>query len=426
MGVGEILRNNDLVRSMLKRGEYEMWEEIKIQIGIFRPGYAIWEVIEEWESWARSLLLMALPNEHQLTFDQYVDAQSMFAAIKARFGGNEATKSSIMIDDLEENGFKVEHGLLSMRARKFYQENWKDKSSLMEAKTAGLDMINQDGAGFRLVDMAKEEIQANMALMASQSSEGKTMINYAAIQKRDELQKVKQEKEGFEFKIAKFDKSAKDLEQLLGSQITDKSKKGFGYNVVPLPYPLILNRPTPLDLSYSSLEEFKEPEVNEYGPRDSSLKPTIGCDKESNNSKENTNDSLEQHQKTNTETSSVKSSLKVDKDWKEKFFCPASHVREVEPKKVRENNKAPIIEDWVSDDEDDDEPNPKVFEKVRAVAYKLELPQELSRVHNMFHVSNLKKCYADEPLAVPLDGLHIDDKLHFVEEPVEIMDREVK
>nr|GEZ51556.1 putative reverse transcriptase domain-containing protein [Tanacetum cinerariifolium] len=48
------------------------------------------------------------------------------------------------------------------------------------------------------------------------------------------------------------------------------------------------------------------------------------------------------------------------------------------------------------------------------------------RVHNTFHVSNLKKCHADEPLAVPLDGLHFDDKLHFVEEPVEIMDREVK
>ncbi|GJS94225.1 putative reverse transcriptase domain-containing protein, partial [Tanacetum coccineum] len=68
----------------------------------------------------------------------------------------------------------------------------------------------------------------------------------------------------------------------------------------------------------------------------------------------------------------------------------------------------------------------KVLAKVGAVAYKLELPQELSRVHNTFHVSNLKKCYADEPLAVSLDGLHIDDKLHFIEEPVEIMDREVK
>ncbi|GKD67092.1 hypothetical protein Tco_1309200 [Tanacetum coccineum] len=57
---------------------------------------------------------------------------------------------------------------------------------------------------------------------------------------------------------------------------------------------------------------------------------------------------------------------------------------------------------------------------------QLEILQELSRVHNTFHVSNLKKCYADEPLAVPLDGLHFDDKLQFIEEPVEIMDREVK
>ncbi|GKD80575.1 hypothetical protein Tco_1347414 [Tanacetum coccineum] len=53
----------------------------------------------------------------------------------------------------------------------------------------------------------------------------------------------------------------------------------------------------------------------------------------------------------------------------------------------------------------------KVLEKVRSVAYKLELPKELRRVHNTFHVSNLKKCYAAEPLAVPLDGLHFDDKL---------------
>ncbi|GKD03804.1 putative reverse transcriptase domain-containing protein [Tanacetum coccineum] len=68
-----------------------------------------------------------------------------------------------------------------------------------------------------------------------------------------------------------------------------------------------------------------------------------------------------------------------------------------------------------------------VLEKVGEVAYKLELPQELSRVHNTFHVSNLKKCHADEPLAVPLDGLHLmTHGFIFVEEPVEIMDREVK
>ncbi|GKD69528.1 hypothetical protein Tco_1323618, partial [Tanacetum coccineum] len=68
----------------------------------------------------------------------------------------------------------------------------------------------------------------------------------------------------------------------------------------------------------------------------------------------------------------------------------------------------------------------KVLEQVGSIAYKLELPQELSRVHNKFHISNLKKCYANEPLAVPLDGLRFDDKHHFVEEPVEIIDREVK
>ncbi|GKE63129.1 hypothetical protein Tco_1513496 [Tanacetum coccineum] len=65
----------------------------------------------------------------------------------------------------------------------------------------------------------------------------------------------------------------------------------------------------------------------------------------------------------------------------------------------------------------------KVIERVGEVA---ELPEELNRVHNTFHVSNLKKCHADEPLSVPLDGLNLDDKLHFVEEPVEIVGCEVK
>ncbi|GKC29975.1 putative reverse transcriptase domain-containing protein [Tanacetum coccineum] len=68
----------------------------------------------------------------------------------------------------------------------------------------------------------------------------------------------------------------------------------------------------------------------------------------------------------------------------------------------------------------------KVIKRVGDVAYKLELPKELSRVHYTFHVSNLKKCHANEALAVPLDGLHFDDKIQFVEEPIEITDRKVK
>nr|GEV15725.1 putative reverse transcriptase domain-containing protein [Tanacetum cinerariifolium] len=62
----------------------------------------------------------------------------------------------------------------------------------------------------------------------------------------------------------------------------------------------------------------------------------------------------------------------------------------------------------------------------RVMLKRLKLPQELSRVHHTFHVSNLKKCYTDEPIVMSLEGIHIDDKLQFVKEPVEIMEREIK
>ncbi|GKF00657.1 hypothetical protein Tco_0027580 [Tanacetum coccineum] len=62
----------------------------------------------------------------------------------------------------------------------------------------------------------------------------------------------------------------------------------------------------------------------------------------------------------------------------------------------------------------------------RKVAYKLELPEELNNVHNTFQVSNLKKCLFDQSLVIPMKELRLDDKLNFVEEPVEIMDQEVK
>ncbi|GJZ09327.1 ribonuclease H-like domain-containing protein [Tanacetum coccineum] len=386
---------------------------------------------------------MALPNEHQLTFNQYVDAQSMFAAIKARFGGNEATKrtqkallkqqyenfnasSSESLDSIfnrlqklvkrstgaindEKNlafltttgassinnintvnpevstgttkvntastetstaSFRIKGSQVDMAntmhggARKFYPENWKG-SHLDGSSTAGYDKSKGsfikgegvriedaskkeicaiDGAGFDWSDIAEEEIQVNMALMAFSDSEvtndkscSKSCLqNYEALKKQYDDLLVKLDDTGF--KASTYQRGLSILEgQIL------KYKE---YEVLFFEEIALLKRSV-------GLEEFKQPEVNEYGPRDSSLKPTTGCDKESDNSKENTDDSLKQQQKTDS------SSVKVDKDWKENFFCPANHVREEEPKKARENNDAPIIEDWVSDDEDDVEPIPK-------------------------------------------------------------------
>ncbi|GJX92259.1 reverse transcriptase domain-containing protein, partial [Tanacetum coccineum] len=68
----------------------------------------------------------------------------------------------------------------------------------------------------------------------------------------------------------------------------------------------------------------------------------------------------------------------------------------------------------------------EILERIGPIAYRLRFPNELSEVHDTFHVSNLKKCLADANLYVPLDEIKVDKTLHFVEKPVEIMDREVK
>ncbi|GJX19523.1 putative ribonuclease H-like domain-containing protein [Tanacetum coccineum] len=529
---------------ILKLGDYEMWE-IRIKQYIQVQDYALWEVIKNGNSWvsvpqtsqdigtsvtkmsvpvtaeekinkkndvkARSLLLMALPNEHQLTFSQYSDAKTMYAAIKTRFGGNETTKKTqkallkqqyenfnasslesldsifnrlqklvsrlailgviitpedqnskflrslpaewnthvvvwmnkadiktmsiddlynnfkiveqevkksvgastgtqnmafmttpstsstidvnianptckvstvntnvntassfvstanindnvvydfmvknpngsnllhqdleqIHEDDLEAIDLKWQLSLLSMRAKR-YQDNKQGNNEDTSSKA----MLAIDGVGFDWSDMAKEqcddlivklnetEFKADTYKRGLATVEDKLVTfrkneflfsEDIAVLKREvgckdyeicvleiEYEKVKQEKEGIDFKIAKFGNASKDLDKLLESQITDKSKKGIGYNAVSPPHPLIYNRPTKLDLSYSGLDEFKEPEFNGYGPRDTVLKSTIDCDKESDNSKENIDDSLEKEQVSDNESGSVVSPLKVE------------------------------------------------------------------------------------------------------------------
>ncbi|GJR07124.1 zinc finger, CCHC-type containing protein [Tanacetum coccineum] len=268
-------------------------------------------------------------------------------------------------DDLEEMDLKWNMALLSMRARKFYQRtgrkiiidgsstagydkskvecfnchkmghfarecraprskenrNWNQGSSSKAVRIEDASekaMCAIDGAGFDWSDMAEDEIQANMALMAFTDSEIALLKRSVGHKEylmglvKTELKKVKEEKEGFEFKLAKFEKSSKDLDDLLARPNTFRT------------------------LSYSGLEEFQQPGVNEYGTRDSSLKPTTVCDRESDNSKENSDVSLTQQPKICTETSSIYVSLRLDKDWKK---------------------------DWVSDDEEEVEPLPKVEKK---------------------------------------------------------------
>ncbi|GJT61280.1 hypothetical protein Tco_1004813 [Tanacetum coccineum] len=440
---------------------------------------------------ARSLLLMALPNEHQLSFDQYTYAKTLFAAIKARFGVNKATKKTqktllkqqyenfngsrsdsldsifnilqrivsrlailedietLSIDDLynnfkivgkdvkksvgsstgsqnlafvtaqstsstnvvntanpdvstvspnvntassnndtatlsdaivyaflanqpkgsqlvyndlqqlhdndlEEMDLKWNLALLSIRARKFYQRTGR-KITIDGSDTARFDKSKSD--------MAEAQVHTNMALMAFLDSEIYTeksclkicLKNRESLKKqcddlfvklndiefkeatykrslttveeyelcvlRTKLEKVKQENEGIDFKITKFENASKDLDKLLENQRSDKNKQGIGYHAVAPPHPLTYNRPSNLDLSYSGLNDFKEPEFDGYGPRDTMIETTKHCFKESDNSKENTDDSEETEQVFEDTCSSlddtcslVESPFKVDRE----------------------------------------------------------------------------------------------------------------
>ncbi|GJW58381.1 hypothetical protein Tco_0105112 [Tanacetum coccineum] len=342
---------------------------------------------------ARGLLLMALPNEHQLTFNQYPDAKSMFAAIETRFGViwmnkpevetmsiddlynnfkivkqkvkkffgtssggqnlafitapstsstndantacpqvsavspsvNSARLEQIHEDDLEAMDLKWQLSLLSVRSMKYYQRTGKkifinandiagyDKSKLNESEfkattyKRGLATLED-----QIITYKKNEVlfSEEVAVLKREVSYKNSEINVL----KSELEKVKQEKDGIDFKIEKFDKASKDLDQLLGSQITDKSKKGLGYSAVPPPHPLIYNRPNKLDLSYSGLDEFKALEFKGYGPKDSVQESKVVCEKESDNSKENSNESLVEEQVSQDKSRFVESSPNVDKE----------------------------------------------------------------------------------------------------------------
>ncbi|GJW53378.1 hypothetical protein Tco_0097463 [Tanacetum coccineum] len=282
------------------------------------------------------------------------------AALSAKYEGKE-----VLSEDRQEIFINANDTAVAPRNKEGqfkYQDNTRKQGNNKD--TSSKAMLAIDGVGFDWSDMARRTSQTNMAQWCCSDFEytmikelapklvcktNETLKKYegSAVLKRKNLQdyqinvlksefeKVKQEKEGIEFKIEKFDNASKRLDRLLGSQITDKSKKGLGYNVVPLPHPLSYNRPKKLDLSYSGLDEFKEPEFKSYGSEDSKKESNIVCDKKSDASKENSDDSLVKGQVSEDTSSFVESLLNVDK---ETIFLVDKKVELVKPK----NHEKPV------------------------------------------------------------------------------------
>ncbi|GJX26171.1 putative ribonuclease H-like domain-containing protein [Tanacetum coccineum] len=223
-------------------------------------------------------------------------------------------------DDLEAMDLKWQFSLLSMREKaprnkegQFkYQDNTRKQGN--NEDTSSKAMLDINGVGFDWSDMAEEQVQTNMALMAFSDSKNEVLFSEeVAVLKREvackdyeinvlksEFEKVKQEKEGIEFKIEKFDNASKSLNKLLESQITDKN-----------------------------------PEFKSYSSEDSKQESNIVCDKKSNDSKENSDDSLVKEQVSEDTSSFVESSINVDKetiflvDKKIEFVKPKNHEKTV-------------------------------------------------------------------------------------------------
>ncbi|GKA04992.1 retrovirus-related pol polyprotein from transposon TNT 1-94 [Tanacetum coccineum] len=286
-------------------GEYEMWE-IRMKQYFQIQDYALWEVIENGNSWRTLFLLL----------HKYVDAQSMFVAIKARFGGNDATK-------------KTQKALLKQQYENFNASSSESLDSifnrLQNLKVKRTAAVNNDDKNLAFLTTSSPSstntintVNTGFCLLSTQP-QGSQLVHEDLEQLHDD----DLEEMDLKWNMALLSMRARKFYQRTGRKIIIDGRTNAG---------MINQRPTPLDLSYSRLEEFKQPEVNEYGPRDSSLKPSTVCDKESDNSKENTDYSLKQQNKNVIETSSVK----VE-----------------EPKKHERRLIAPIIDDWVSDDEEE-------------------------------------------------------------------------
>ncbi|GJR49717.1 putative ribonuclease H-like domain-containing protein [Tanacetum coccineum] len=322
---------------ILKYGEYDMWR-LRIKQYFQVQDYALWDVIENGNLFkpaaqtitnvdgtstslilgpvtteekvqnknnvkARSMLLMALPNEHLMTFNQYKDAKTL----------SDTTgydKSRVECFNCHKMGYFAREcrGPRNQGSRNRNQDSSRRTVNMEETSSKAMVTIN--GAGFDWSYMVDDEVPTNIALIAFSDSEFNlatykrglaSVEEQLVVLKRDisykdseismlksELEKLKQEKENNQLKIEIFDNASKSLDKLIGSQITDKSRKGVGfvsYNVVPPP-PTWLFSPPKFNLSNSGLEEFQQPEFEGYGPKTSKsvskdisneVRESLGC-----------------------------------------------------------------------------------------------------------------------------------------------------
>ncbi|GJY48668.1 ribonuclease H-like domain-containing protein [Tanacetum coccineum] len=474
-------QNNALAKlPMLKLGEYEMWE-IRIKQYFQIQDYALWEVIENGNSWvpipvttpesgpstalkmtvpstteekickkndvkARSLLLMALPNEHQLTFNQYVDAQSMFVAIKARFGGNDATKktqkallkqqyenfnatSSESLDSIFNRLQKLVSRLailgvdtppedLNVKFLRSLPSEWDTHVVVWMNKpdfeTMGLDDLYNN---FKIVEqkvkrtVAANNDDKNLAFLTTSSpsstntintvntgvSTGNTKVNTASTETstasfsdatvyaflstqpqgsqlvHEDLEQLHDddlEEMDLKWNMALLSMRARKFYQRTGRKIIIDGSSTAGYDKSKVAHQkaskglkILLKgmcaidgvgfdwsdmgdeKKFKLNHGYSWILRFEEPEVNEYGPRDSSVKPTTGCDKESDNSKENSDDSLEKQQVSDNESSSIKSPLKVAKATSEESMLWHRRLGHINFKNINKLVKENLVRD---------------------------------------------------------------------------------
>ncbi|GJR33474.1 hypothetical protein Tco_1209158 [Tanacetum coccineum] len=204
-------------------------------------------------------------------------------------------------DDLNEMDLKWQLALLSMKEINFYQKTGK-KIIINGSDTAGYDKKKVKYFNLNVEESSSKAMLAidGTGFDWSYMADEEASTNFTLMAFSDsKVERLKKEKENNQFKINNFENASKSLDQLIGNQISDNNKKGLGYNVVPPPLTGLFAPPS-IDLSNSGLEKFKQPEFEGYG-------------------------------------------VKVNKGASENVS-----------KEVKKTSDAPIIEDWVSDCDEDE------------------------------------------------------------------------